>query len=396
MSNVNHVIAITSPGPQGIQGPAGTTLRYGAGAPGAGVGSDGEFYIDTTNNRLYGPKASGAWPGIYTELVGPAGPTGPTGSTGPAGPANSLSVGTVTAGDTGDPAEVTITGTAPSQTISFVLPKGDTGPQGPAGPEGPAANLGSSVPVALSSAGSSGASTAASREDHVHPTTGLVVNSDFNAKGDILSASANDTPVILPVGTDGQIVIANSAETSGLQWVDNYAEKVYLTVKNQTGSTIAKGKAVYIDGVSGTVPTVVLADATTDATSAYTLGLTANEITDGATGYVITQGILKNISTTGLTAGGPVWLSETAGEVTATRPTQPAHGVLIGYAVRIHASNGEIYIFTQNGYELGELHDVLFAGTPANGDVLTYDSVAGVWENQSVPPSDEFLAYLYF
>ena len=46
----------------------------GAGAPGAGVGANGDFYLDTTAWVLYGPKASGAWPGSGTSLVGPAGP----------------------------------------------------------------------------------------------------------------------------------------------------------------------------------------------------------------------------------------------------------------------------------------------------------------------------------
>jgi hypothetical protein len=49
------------------------------------------------------------------------------------GPATTLTVGTVTASDPGDPAEVTITGTSPDQTINFVLPRGEVGPEGPAG-----------------------------------------------------------------------------------------------------------------------------------------------------------------------------------------------------------------------------------------------------------------------
>jgi hypothetical protein len=49
------------------------------------------------------------------------------------GPPNALTVGTVTASDPGDPAEVTITGTSPDQTINFVLPRGEVGPEGPAG-----------------------------------------------------------------------------------------------------------------------------------------------------------------------------------------------------------------------------------------------------------------------
>ncbi|RME97054.1 MAG: hypothetical protein D6773_16300 [Alphaproteobacteria bacterium] len=49
------------------------TILNGAGAPGASTGSDGDFYIDTTNNNIYGPKASGSW-GSPTSIVGPAGP----------------------------------------------------------------------------------------------------------------------------------------------------------------------------------------------------------------------------------------------------------------------------------------------------------------------------------
>jgi hypothetical protein len=211
-----------------------------------------------------------------------------------------------------------------------------------------------------------------------------IVESVFAAKGDLLSASADNTPALLTVGTDGQILMANSAQTSGLEWVDNHAEQLRLTVKNMSGASIAKGKAVYINGVSGNTPTIVLADASTDATSAYTVGLTGEPIDDGDTGFVITKGIIRNISTIGLTGGAPVWLSETAGEITATKPTQPAHGVLIGYAVRIHATVGEIYIFTQNGYELGELHDVLFGTTPVEKNVLSYDATATVWKNRTL------------
>ena len=71
-------------GPTGATGSAGAdgkTVLNGAGAPGGGTGVDGDFYIDTTNNRIYGPKASGAWGG-YVSLVGP---TGATGATGPSG-----------------------------------------------------------------------------------------------------------------------------------------------------------------------------------------------------------------------------------------------------------------------------------------------------------------------
>ncbi len=74
----------------GPQGPAGTngsngldgrTILNGAGVPDNGNGSDGDFYIDTLNNELYGPKAGGVW-GTSTSLVGPQGPAGNDGNPG--------------------------------------------------------------------------------------------------------------------------------------------------------------------------------------------------------------------------------------------------------------------------------------------------------------------------
>lgn len=107
----------------------GSTVLNGAGAPSSGTGNNADFYLDTTNTRLYGPKTGGAW-GAYVSLVGPTGSTGPTGATGATGPANTLSIGTVTTGAAGSSASATITGTAPTQTLSLTIPRGDTGATG--------------------------------------------------------------------------------------------------------------------------------------------------------------------------------------------------------------------------------------------------------------------------
>ena len=61
--------------------------------------------------------------------------------------------------------------------------------------------------------------------------TATVRKIDFNAKGDLLSASANDTPLILTAGANGRILTTNSATATGLEWAD------YLTSPNLTLST---------------------------------------------------------------------------------------------------------------------------------------------------------------
>lgn len=86
-----QLVTITpAPGPTGATGSAGTngsngtngsagtngnSVLNGIGAPSAGTGNNGDYYIDTSAKVIYGPKASGAW-GAGTSLVGPGGVAG--------------------------------------------------------------------------------------------------------------------------------------------------------------------------------------------------------------------------------------------------------------------------------------------------------------------------------
>lgn len=74
------VLANSGPGgPPGLDGANGKTLRNGPGTPSSGTGIDGDFYMDTTNELLYGPKTSGIW-GIGISLVGTPGIDGISGA----------------------------------------------------------------------------------------------------------------------------------------------------------------------------------------------------------------------------------------------------------------------------------------------------------------------------
>lgn len=163
-------------------------------------------------------------------------------------------------------------------------------------------------------------------------------------------------------------------------------QALYQRVLNNTGSTLSKGQVVYVSGAQGNRVTVSLALADADSTSATIIGIVAYAIADEAEGYVITEGVIKGVVTTGYTEGLPVYLSPTTpGALTQTKPVAPDHLVLVGYCVRADATTGEILVKTQNGYELGELHDV-YINSPTSGQILIYDGTSGQtrWENASL------------
>lgn len=168
----------------------------------------------------------------------------------------------------------------------------------------------------------------------------------------------------------------------------NGVDSIRQTVKNTTGSTITKGSAVYISGATGDNVLITKAQANTEATSSKTLGLVFSDIVTNGYGQVITEGILTGIDTSSSVAGDPVWLSPTTsgglvyGNGIANKPKAPNHLVFIGIVVRSHSINGAIQVKIQNGFELEELHNVNII-SPADNDLLAYDTTTGTWINQS-------------
>ena len=155
-----------------------------------------------------------------------------------------------------------------------------------------------------------------------------------------------------------------------------------LTVYNGTGSTITKGSVVYINGAQGQKPSIAKANNSAESTSSKTFGFVTADIANGADGIVTTNGLLYNVNTGGLTEGGAIYLGSTAGTFTQTKPVAPNHLVSLGWVVKANASSGRILVHVQNGFELHELHDVLIT-SPADDQVLTYESATGLWKNKT-------------
>ena len=52
---------IGQPGPQGLPGRDGNSMLHGPGVPRPDEGTDGDFFYDTSEAAIYGPKVSGTW-----------------------------------------------------------------------------------------------------------------------------------------------------------------------------------------------------------------------------------------------------------------------------------------------------------------------------------------------
>ena len=162
------------------------------------------------------------------------------------------------------------------------------------------------------------------------------------------------------------------------------ADKLVINVRNASGVSMPKGSVVYINGATGNKPTVALAQANSDASSAQTLGLLQTTLANNAEGNVIIVGSITDLNTSAFTEGQQLYLSPTtAGAYTTTKPYAPNHLVYVGVVTRAHPTQGVIEVKVQNGYEMDELHDVS-AQSPSNNDGLFYNTTTSLWEKKSI------------
>ena len=209
-----------------------------------------------------------------------------------------------------------------------------------------------------------------------------------------LLSSSSGADVTLPLADATNAGLLTAAEkvliASALQ--AGQAFPSIVDIRNNSGVELTTGTPVYVTSSSGIKPTVAAADASLEPTAARTLGLMWATAAHNSDGKVLTHGILSGVNTSALTEGAAIWLSETTGQLTTTRPTQPAHGVFLGFCIKQGpGTSGILYVNVINGQELNELHDVLITGSlPAEGaprPALALSS-DGLWRNTVLTPAD--------
>jgi len=182
-------------------------------------------------------------------------------------------------------------------------------------------------------------------------TGGLYLRSDnFRVlKGDgseRMIQADDDGAVLLYYDGSAKIQTTNDGVTvTGDVEADEFIGDVRGAVlfKAQAGETLAKGEVVYISGISGNTTVVSKADAD-DASKMPAFGLVAAAASSGNPVDIYTNGILSGIDTSSYSEGDELFVSTTAGALTATPPTGESAALQkIGKVTR-SASSGSIFI----------------------------------------------------
>lgn len=192
----------------GEPGADGLSVLSGAGAPDDADGQDGEWWIDTDDYDIYGPKAAGVWPTPGTSLIGPTGATGSTGATGTDGRTILSGTGAPSGGTgaNGDFYLATNTSTLYGPKASGTWPSG-VSLIGPAGTTGAAGDDGAPGVDGLSILNGSGVPTDDIGADgEFYIDVGSRIIDDFNrANGGI-----GDSPIGTPYEGNGAWTIASN------------------------------------------------------------------------------------------------------------------------------------------------------------------------------------------
>ncbi len=219
--------------------------------------------------------------------------------------------------------------------------------------------------------------------------TGLLTLPNITVTGSATFGTAPATSTISTLATEARTnQFPNAAGTFTVTGIaEGVPDKLGTYAKCAVAGGVTKGQVVYLNGADGANPTFALANASSEASSSKTYGFIDRACANNGFGVIITNGILDGLSLAAPYAepGDSVWLSTVSGGIeVGIPPAKPAHSVYLGVATKV-SNSGQIgatvqtiEVKVQNGYELGELHDVSSTTATAN-QALVWNSVTSLW-----------------
>lgn len=308
-------------GPTGPTGPQGPTATLAVGAVSSVTNSG------TASVTNVGSSSAGTFDFVLRD-----GPTGPQGATGTAA---TITIGTIGTVAYPGPGTVTNSGTSGAAVLDFILvtgPQGDLAGLSANAPIAYAANtfslnVGSGLatsgttlvadfsdatPLALGTA-AAGTAIELARGDHRHAMpsaadVGAVANALVDAKGDLVTATADNTPARLAVGgTNGHRLEVASGESTGLKWAPDPVVLAVAVSDETTAITTGTAKVTFRMPFAMTV-TAVRASLSTASTS----GTPTFDINEGGSSILGTKLSIDANEKTSTTAASAATITDSA------------------------------------------------------------------------------------
>jgi len=185
--------------------------------------------------------------------------------------------------------------------------------------------------------------------------------------------------------TDGTLDLGMSSGDITMQ----LGQEMFIKARNVSGDTITNGSPVYASGRTGNRPNIYLAKSDSDNTSAI-IGVTTQDITSPADGYITTMGYVRSIKTdyTGVGNWGTTWVTgdnlyvskTVAGQLTNIEPESPHHSDIVGTVEIVHSNLGSILVNIIKHKTFSELTDVNGTTLTTSGQIATWNQASGFFD----------------
>lgn len=228
----------------------------------------------------------------------------------------------------------------------------------------------------------------------------LNVSGNFVAQAGTIN-SLNFNNIGDPAIAIQQLTWNNSEGSLQLGLSNNYAMfiggELHYRVRNNTGSTLLAGTAVYATGLTpGGNNRIEIAPKAADGSirEVRFMGLMTEDCNSGFNGYTTHFGYIRGLDTRGdasangttnklWTDGEPSWAE---GDILYVHPTaagkltkiEPKHSISVAIILNRHQQQGKLFVRPISYGHLGDNHDVDISGA-TNGQFLQYNSSTDYW-----------------